>query len=549
MKIPPHRVLLITGGKWHDYATCAAVMTDALKPIGTDVTHTEDASAVTSLVGGKFDCVLLYTCDDKFNESQVESLARFVRGGGGLVGIHSANVQKSSDPYAKLIGSTFQTHGPVLDFKVSVSDPNHSIAHRVQDFRVTDELYVSELKAEVQPFLTAYWGGKPQPLGYSRAEGKGRVVYLANGHSPEVMRHPTFQQLLQRCVRYATGEDWSNRTVKVAAIGYGGAFNMGKTHLQSCEKARMKATAVCDVDPKRAATAKEELGEHVQTFTKVDDLLKGSDTELCIVITPHNTHAALSIQCLEAGRHVVTEKPFTITVDQATRVIETARRANRMATVFHNRRWDGDFMTIRRLIESGAIGNVFHIECSFGGFNEPKVDWWRSYKDVSGGAFYDWGAHFVDWVLQLMPHKIESIAGDFKKLKWHQVSNEDYTSAYVRFAGGRSASIEQGSINAIGKSKWRILGTDGGIEMRRNPATDKDEIRVVSTKGGQRTDTTVPILTSDWDGFYRNVADHLLLGEPLAVTPESARKVIAVLSLSEQSSKQGGAPVVPPFEQ
>jgi predicted dehydrogenase len=308
----------------------------------------------------------------------------------------------------------------------------------------------------------------------------------------------------------------------------------------------MTPVAVCDVDPKRTASAKEELGQEIQTYNAVDHLLEKSDAELCIIITPHNTHAPLAIQCLNAGRHVVTEKPFTITIDEATRVIEAARAAHRMATVFHNRRWDGDFLTIRRLIEKGTIGDVFHIECFFGGYNEPTPTWWRSYKPIAGGAMHDWGAHFVDWVLQLMPHQIESVSGHFAKRMWHRVSIEDYTFAQVRFEGGRTASIEQSSIAAIGKSRFRILGTLGGIEQKGWDA--KDGIDVVRFDDGQRITMNVPCAKSDWDGFYRNVADHLILGEPLEVTPESARKVIAVIDLAEQSSQRGGTPLPLPFE-
>jgi scyllo-inositol 2-dehydrogenase (NADP+) len=204
-------------------------------------------------------------------------------------------------------------------------------------------------------------------------------------------------------------------------------------------------------------------------------------------------------------------------------------------------------MTIRRLIEKGAIGDVFHVECFFGGYAEPRTTWWRSYKDVAGGALHDWGAHFCDWVLQLMPHKIESVAGDFGKRLWHRVSIEDHTVAHIRFEGGRTATIEQSSIAAVGKSRFRILGTLGGIEQKGWNADDG--IELVRIDDGQRIVSKVPCVKSDWDGYYRNVADHLLLGEPLAVTPESARKVIAVIDLAEQSSKQQGVPLKLPFEQ
>jgi len=386
-------------------------------------------------------------------------------------------------------------------------------------------------------------------MAYSRAEGKGKVVYLANGHWAESLADPAWQQILARSVRYAAGEDWSAKTVKVAAIGYGGAFNMGKMHLDSCKTAGLTPVAVCDVDPKRVATAKTELGEHIQTYTKVEDLLSKSDAEMCIVITPHNTHAPLSIQCLEAGRHVVTEKPYTITTDEATRVIETAKQKKLMATVFHNRRWDAHFVTLKRIIEAGTIGEVFFVECQFGGYGEQKTDWWRSYKDVSGGFIYDWGAHITDWTLGIMPYKIESVSGFFAKKMWHQVSNEDHTLAMIQFEGGRRAHIELSSLASVGKSPMRILGTKGGIEI--DNLWDKNPGLKLVTFGpqGQRQEQRVPYDDGDWHSFYRNVADHLLLGEALAVTPESARKVIAVLSLSEESSKKGGAPVAMPFEQ
>jgi scyllo-inositol 2-dehydrogenase (NADP+) len=299
----------------------------------------------------------------------------------------------------------------------------------------------------------------------------------------------------------------------------------------------------------RAAQAIADFGSHMKTFNHVDRLLAESDCELVTVITPHNTHATLSVQALEAGRHVVTEKPYTLTVDEATRVIETGRRVGKMATVFHNRRWDGDFQVIRHLVRSGAIGDVFHIECAWGTYQEPRADWWRAYKDISGGALYDWGAHFVDWILNLMPHRIESVAGDFKKLKWHHISNEDYASAYIRFEGGRSASVEAGSLNAIDKPRWRILGTCGGIEKRDWDRDGSGRLKWVTFQDGRRVESDVPYGKNDWDGFYRNVADHLILGEPLSVTPESARKVIAVLNLAEESSKRGGVPLPLPFEQ
>ena len=542
-----HRVLLITGGKYHDFAKAAEVLCQNLRNSGNTIEHIPGTGVSSAIASGTFDVVLLYTQGDQLDNAGVDALTKFVRGGGGLVALHSANASVSNENLLKLIGSRFKGHAPAFDFTVNVSDAAHAIAHRIQSFRVHDELYGLEPTGDFHTFLAACADNIQQPMGYTRAEGKGRVVYLANGHSIAVLAHPTFVQIVNRAVRYAAGEDWSTKSVNVAAIGYGGAFNMGKLHLESCNKARMKAVAVCDVDEKRTATAKTDFGDAMQTYTRVDDLLTESDAEMCIIITPHNTHAPLAVQSLESGRHIVTEKPFTVDIDQATRVIETARRKQKMATVFHNRRWDGDFLTIRQLVESGAIGDVFKIECFMGGYSEPKADWWRSRKDVTGGALHDWGAHFTDWILQLMPHKIESVSGFFQKKIWLQSTIEDHAEATVRFEGGRLAHLEFSSIAAVGKQRFRILGTHGAIEQKGWDA--KDGIHLVTHKNNQSFDGVVPCQKSDWDAFYRNVADHLILGEPLIVKPEEARKVIAVIHLSEMSSKQGGVPLALPFEQ
>jgi predicted dehydrogenase/type 1 glutamine amidotransferase len=544
----PISTLILTGGQIaaHQYPQATQLLGDALTRAGLHVTATHDPAATNHLAN--YQAVVLFTDGDFFTDAQIDHLISFVKNGGGLVSLHTAaKTNESHEGFAKLIGARIRG-GVVCRHKAIIVDPDHPVMHRIQPYSLDDEIHVLEKTADSTTLIDAWLNGRREPLAFVKPEGAGRTLHLATGHSLAGLGDANTIKIIARAVRWTSGEDWSNKTIKCGCIGYGGAYNMGKTHLESCLKARLSPVAVCDVDPNRTATAKEELGAHIQTYNRVDDLL-ASDAEMVIVIVPHNLHASLSVQALKAGKHVVTEKPYTITVEEATNVIETGRAAGKMATVFHNRRWDGDFKAIQEIVASGVIGDIFHIECAFGGYGEPRADWWRASKDISGGAFYDWGAHFVDWVLQLMPHKIESVSGDFKKLRWHGVTIEDFTSAYVRFEGQRSASIEQGSINAINKARWRILGTLGGIEKADWDWEGKNGIRVVSHTTGRRIESTVPIGKDDWDGFYRNVADHLLLAEPLAVTPESARKVIAVLSLAERSSQQGGMPVKLDFEQ
>lgn len=199
----------------------------------------------------------------------------------------------------------------------------------------------------------------------------------------------------------------SKDKIRCAIIGYGGAFNMGRGHGNWINQTPgMETVAVCDVDRARLKVAKQEL-PGVATYPSVTQLLSKGDFELAVIVTPHNTHGPLALQCLKAKKHVVLEKPMCITVKEATAMIDAAEASRRMLSVFHNRRWDGDFMTILDIIKRGLVGEVFHVEAWGGGYGHPGK-WWRADKKISGGALYDWGAHFVDWMLHVIPKKMVS---------------------------------------------------------------------------------------------------------------------------------------------
>lgn len=329
------------------------------------------------------------------------------------------------------------------------------------------------------------------------------------------------------------------KTIRCAVIGYGGAFNMGKGHANWMNSTPgLKCVAICDIDPARTQAAQQDFPE-VQTFNDVDTMLKEAEIDLVTIVTPHNTHAPLALKCLEAGKHVITEKPMCITVEEATQMIETAKRKGVMLSTFHNRRWDGDFMALRDVIRKGVIGEVFSIEAYGGGYGHPGY-WWRSDKAISGGAMYDWGAHYIDWILNLIPQKMVNVTGFFYKLVWHDVTNEDHTEAIIRFANGAKAELQMSHISRVGKPRWRILGTKGAILDE-----GKGSFTVVTEVNGLTAQAEVKYYSSDWSAYYRNIAGHLRRGEELIVKPEEARRVIAVMQSAEKSSKTGQAEPVP----
>ncbi len=324
----------------------------------------------------------------------------------------------------------------------------------------------------------------------------------------------------------------NGKVVRGAVIGYGGAFNMGKAHLSMMNASPgLLGVAACDLDAARMEIAKQDF-PGILTYTSVEELLANPDIELVTLITPHNSHADLAVQCSKAGKHVITEKPMCITLDEADAMIAGGKEAGKMVSVFHNRRWDGDHLAMEEVIDKGFLGDVFRIEAYAGGWGHPG-HWWRSVKAISGGHFYDWGAHYLYWMLNLVKEKkLATVDGYYQKRVWNDVTNEDETQAVIRFTDGAVGSIIMSSIARVGLPRWRILGTKGAIED-----TGGNKFKLVTEMEGLRVEAEVPYKEGDWGAYYRNIGAHLTQDGPLEVTAEKARRVIEIIDLSERSSK------------
>lgn len=537
----PKKVLLLTGGGYHDFETCGRILDGFLSELGFKVTRVEDRGCIRRDFLDKHDALLVYTQGDGLSRKQVAELEAWTRAGGALVGLHCASDSfRNHREWVFLLGGEFVGHGPVHPFEVSATGPPHFITRRISPFTVEDELYLLDGDASRRTTLmTSPWRGALQPMAYVREEGRGRIVYLALGHGIAAFNHPDFRKLVARSLRWATG-DQEKPPVRCGVIGYGGAFNMGKTHADAITRIEgLELTAVCDLDPARTAAAQADF-PHVETFNDVSRLLRKKDLDLVVLVTPHNTHAALSVRASRAGKHVITEKPMCLNTREADAMIAAARKTGVLLSVFHNRRWDGDYLALRKLIADGLIGEVFQVELFGGNYGHPGW-WWRSDKAISGGCLYDWGAHFIDWILNLIPSPATSVTGSFQKRVWHGVTNEDHTVAMIRFENGALATAEISSLAAAPKDRWRVLGTLGAATMKDYSDTGWT---LTSHSGGAQISGKVPFQKGDWDAYYRNIADHLTMGEELAVKAEEARRTIAVIEAAEKSASGKGA-VVP----
>ena len=338
----------------------------------------------------------------------------------------------------------------------------------------------------------------------------------------------------------------SRAPIRIAVLGYGPTFNFGWMHAKWINAVpALSLVGICDADPERADAAKSDW-HGTAVYTSLEEMLQCDDIDAVAVVTQHNTHRPLVIKCLKAGKHAVVEKPMCLTIEDAHAMVAAAEDAGKTLAVFHNRRHDGNVRAIRETIEQGLLGDVFHIELSACGYGRPG-DAWRSDKGISGGLFYDWGSHAIDWVLSLVPSPMKQITGFYHKLLWDTVSNEDQTRAVILFENGTVADITQSSIAYAGKPLWRILGTKGAIIDSGDGAIVGYCHDLIGPSGGsftlitERGEAQVPYRESDWVTYYHDFAAHLLDGAPVPVSAEAGRRVITVLRTTEESSRQGAS--------
>ena len=329
--------------------------------------------------------------------------------------------------------------------------------------------------------------------------------------------------------------------IKVGVVGYGGAFNMGRHHLNEMVRAGMTPTAVAELDPERLKVAAEDF-PGIETYPSVGAMLKKSDINLVTIITPHNTHAKLALQCLRAGRSVVCEKPFAVTTAECDAMIREAKKQRLVLSTYHNRHWDGCILeAVSQICKKGVIGDIVRIEAHMGGYGQPR-DWWRSSKSISGGILYDWGVHLLEYSLQLISADISEVTGLASTgfwapaTAWKDDTNEDEGLAIVRFATGQWLALTISHIDSNPKrGQLEITGTSGSYIM------DGGSWEIIAHRDGKTVITKGKNPPSEGWRFYQNIADHLVKGTPLVITAEWARRPIHILDLANRSAKKGAA--------
>lgn len=329
--------------------------------------------------------------------------------------------------------------------------------------------------------------------------------------------------------------------IKVGVIGYGGSYNMGKTHLDEMSLAGISPKAVVEIDPSRLKAAEKDFPE-IETYNSVEKMLNKSNIDLVTIITPHNTHAEIALKCINAGKGVCCEKPLAITTEECDKMIEAAEKNDVLISTYHSRHWDGCiFKAVEEICRKNRIGEVFRIEAHMGKYANPG-NWWRSNRKISGGILYDWGVHLLEYSLQVIEGELCEVCGFFKKgfwnTKWNADSNEDEGFLTARFKNGKWLTLNISSIDSFPKSERGLLeitGTEGTYIMHM----DKYKIITHNNSEVQTFEGENPE-SENWR-FYKNIANHLTNGEELVISGEWGRRPIHIIDLAVKSAERKSA--------
>lgn len=331
---------------------------------------------------------------------------------------------------------------------------------------------------------------------------------------------------------------------RVGLLAYGAIgheHNLAVSHTPSLE-----LSAVCDVNPDRLAAA-IQLAPDAHTFTDATAMLDSGLCDVVVVSTPPNTHFQWAKEALSRGIHCVLEKPMALTTTECDELIALARENDRVLVVYQNRRYDADFVTMSEVIASGEIGDVFQYESFVGGYSEPCT-YWHSNAEVSGGAIFDWGSHFIDQILTVMPYPIAHVTGNNHKRVWTHATNADHAQVTITFENGKQAMFVNSDLAAARKPKFYVLGTKGAIVGDWDPAgepavADLPAILTVHTHDGSRRRVT--LASVEPYRFHASLAAMLNGGGPMEVSALQSRNVVSVMEAAEKSAREGVVPIVP----
>ena len=336
--------------------------------------------------------------------------------------------------------------------------------------------------------------------------------------------------------------------MKWALIGYGG---MGRWHVEKLRTLpEFEIAGVYDILPERREAA---VKDGLTAYDSLESLLADASVELVTIATPNDLHRPIGIQAMAAGKHVISEKPVTLSSRDLQAMIDASRKYGRIFSVHQNRRWDEDFLIIKQIYDQNSLGRVFNIESRVHGSRGVPGDWRNTWLQ-GGGMILDWGVHMLDQLLMLVDEPVVSTFCTVSHVTNDEV--DDGFKAIITFGSGLTAQVEVGTSNFINLPRWYMQGENGtavihdwalsGEIVKVSDWEKRDAVPVVTAAGltktmAPRTEETIqryplPKVESDVRDYYRNIARAIRGEEKQLVTHAQMMRVMRLMEACFKSA-------------
>ena len=296
---------------------------------------------------------------------------------------------------------------------------------------------------------------------------------------------------------------------------------------------------------------------HTAIFETAQDLIASGDVDLVVITAPNDAHYPIAKQCLENGLNVVVEKPMVTTSIEAQELIDIARERSLLLSVFHNRRWDGDFLTVKKLLDQGVIGDVCLFESHFDRFRPVVRQRWREQPGPGSGIWFDLGSHLVDQAVHLfgLPEAVTARCLPLREGS----ETTDYFHVLLHYQN-LEVILHASCFSAAPNNRFRLEGTKGsyikyGLDPQesqlKNGMTPNDRgygLEDPQDYGRLYSEFSTELIETEqgcYQKYYSAICDAIESGANNPVDPEDAVEVLKILELAEKSSANGTTLLVP----
>ena len=340
-----------------------------------------------------------------------------------------------------------------------------------------------------------------------------------------------------------------SETIRVGVIGFGMAGRYFHTAVIA-ETPGLELACIVQ----RSGNAAAEAYPNVKIARSIEEMLADESIRLVVVATPSSEHYEHAAQCLRAGKNVVVDKPFVLKADEARKLIEIAHEHKVLLSVYQNRRWEGDHVTLKGVLAAGELGRVVVFESHIDRYRAlPRLGAWRENGGVGGGILFDLGSHLIDQACAFFGDP-ESIWADVRIERDDAVSDDAF-DIQLKFAGGVTGWLHSSLTTKFASPRYVVHGTKGSyVQWGMDPQEGQlKEGKKFSDPGfGERPESEwaelhldgepvrkLKTAKGDYRGLYANVRDAILGTGKLEVTPEQAWRTTRLIELARQSSADG----------